>query len=73
MPIMHDLIIDSFLAARQNLNKKQRKNCFELLGYDFMIDEDFRIWLIEINMNPSLHPVSEHHKTMFYKMLNDML
>ena len=22
------------------------------MGYDFMIDEDFRVWLIEVNTNP---------------------
>ena len=27
---------------------------FELMGYDFMIDEDFNVWLIEVNTNPSL-------------------
>jgi hypothetical protein len=27
---------------------------FELLGYDFLIDEDFRLWLIEVNTNPYL-------------------
>jgi hypothetical protein len=30
------------------------KNCFELFGYDFMIDEDFRVYLIEANTNPCL-------------------
>jgi D-alanine-D-alanine ligase-like ATP-grasp enzyme len=29
-------------------------NLFELFGYDFMIDEDFNVWLIEVNTNPSL-------------------
>jgi hypothetical protein len=29
-------------------------NCFELFGYDFMIDEDFNLWLIECNTNPSI-------------------
>jgi len=24
------------------------------MGYDFMIDEDFRVWLIEVNENPYL-------------------
>jgi hypothetical protein len=27
---------------------------FEFLGYDFLIDEDFRLWLIEVNTNPYL-------------------
>ncbi|CAF3890345.1 unnamed protein product [Rotaria sordida] len=28
--------------------------CFGLYGYDFMIDEDTKVWLIEINVNPAL-------------------
>ena len=32
----------------------KRLNCFEIFGYDFMIDEDFKIYLIEVNTNPCL-------------------
>jgi glutathionylspermidine synthase len=28
--------------------------CFELLGFDFMIDENLSLKLIEINVNPAL-------------------
>jgi len=31
-----------------------RKNSFELLGYDLMIDENLKVWLIEINVSPDL-------------------
>lgn len=45
-------MIDCFVAAIGGLNPNKRENCFELMGYDFMIDEDFRVWLIEVNTNP---------------------
>ena len=30
------------------------QNSFELFGYDFMLDENFKLYLIEVNTNPSL-------------------
>lgn len=31
-----------------------RKNSFEVLGYDFMVDTDFKVWLIEVNSSPAM-------------------
>lgn len=31
-----------------------RKNCFEFFGYDLMVDEHLRVWLIEVNSSPSM-------------------
>lgn len=54
MPRVKDIMIDSFLSVRKKMNPNNRKNVFELFGFDFLIDEDFRVWLIEINTNPFL-------------------
>ena len=54
VPRMKDIVIDTFLAVKNSVNPNHRKNTFELFGYDFMIDEDFRVWLIEVNTNPYL-------------------
>lgn len=54
VPRMKDIVIDTFLAVKSSVNPNHRKNTFELFGYDFMVDEDFRVWLIEVNTNPYL-------------------
>ena len=41
-------------ASHNKLNPKKRQACFELLGFDFMLDADLRVDLIEINSNPCL-------------------
>ena len=51
---MKDLMIDCYLSGKKQMNSGRRKNDFELFGFDFLIDEDFRIWLIEVNDNPYL-------------------
>ena len=70
---MKDLMIDCFLSVKDELNPSKRKNCFELLGFDFLIDEDFRIWLIEVNTNPYLGLPNQFIEGLLPKMLNDLL
>ena len=52
---------------------RSRTNCFELLGFDFMIDEDLRTWLIEVNTNPYLGVPNKFIEGLLPKMLNDLL
>ena len=32
---------------------EHRKNSWELYGFDFMVDDDYNAWLIEINSSPA--------------------
>ena len=36
--LMKDIIIDTFMSVRNQINPKNRKHCFELFGFDFLID-----------------------------------
>jgi len=40
-------------------NVKEGFRCFEILGFDVMIDSELKPWLIEVNHSPSLHGDSE--------------
>jgi D-alanine-D-alanine ligase-like ATP-grasp enzyme len=68
---MKDLVIDSILSAKDYLNEDKRKNCFELLGFDFMIDEDYRVWLIEVNNNPHLGTPNAYMEDLVDEMIDD--
>jgi Tubulin-tyrosine ligase family len=70
---MKDLIIDTFNATKLQLNPNRRKHCFELLGYDFLIDEDFRLWLIEVNTNPYFGIPNTFIADLLPKMMEDLL
>ena len=48
------LVSDTFRAVYTKIDQRKINNCFELFGYDFMIDESFRVYLIEVNTNPCL-------------------
>jgi hypothetical protein len=72
IPRMKDLIIDSFMSVRHKMNPNRRKNCFELFGFDFLVDEDFRVWLIEINTNPFLGTPNKEMTKLVPEMINDM-
>lgn len=73
LPRMKDIVIDTFMCIRKQINNDKRENSFEFLGYDFMIDEDFRIWLIEVNSNPYIGIPNDYIRNMLPWMIDDML
>ncbi|XP_066529116.1 protein polyglycylase TTLL10 [Hoplias malabaricus] len=50
---MQQIMIQCFLAVKDKLECKL--GYFDLIGCDFLIDENFKVWLLEMNCNPALH------------------
>ncbi|CDW81438.1 tubulin-tyrosine ligase family protein [Stylonychia lemnae] len=70
---MKQLIVRSIFATKSILDPQKRKSCFELFGYDFIIDEDLNLWLIEVNTNPCIEESSSILKIYLPRMIDDML
>ncbi|XP_041655415.1 protein polyglycylase TTLL10 isoform X2 [Cheilinus undulatus] len=50
---MQQIMTHCFLAVKSKLDC--RLGLFDLIGCDFMVDEEFKVWLLEMNCNPALH------------------
>ena len=68
---MKFLIKLSFNAVSNKLTKINPVLCFEIFGYDFIIDNDFKPWILEINDNPGLCISSPVIEKLIPRMLDD--
>jgi tubulin polyglutamylase TTLL1/tubulin monoglycylase TTLL3/8 len=54
LPQMRTIAATAIKSSWVSINPKRKDKNFELFGLDFMIDEHFKPWLIEVNTNPCL-------------------
>ena len=60
------------ISVRQSMAKKNARHCFELFGYDFILDHHMKPWLIEVNTNPSLEESGTLLAGLLPRMVDDM-
>ena len=68
---MQNAVIHSLESVQDMFECKQ--GCFELFGYDFMIDDDFNTWLIEINSSPAMDYSTAVTERLVKKVLEDTI
>lgn len=70
---MMEIVTKTFYAVRKTIDPFRRNKCFEVFGYDFILDQDFNQFLIEVNTNPCLEESSNLLKMLLPRMIEDML
>lgn len=49
------------------------RHCFECYGYDIIIDNNLKPWLVEVNASPSLTSTTVTDRILKYKLVDNIL
>ena len=49
------------------------RHCYECYGYDIIVDDRLKPWLIEVNASPSLSSTTVSDRIMKYKLISDII
>lgn len=68
---MQQLIIKSIQSVQKVIIND--KHCFELYGFDILLDSSLKPWLLEINASPSMTANTPHDSELKINLLDDVL
>ncbi|NXF75592.1 TTLL4 polyglutamylase, partial [Sclerurus mexicanus] len=74
-----DIVIKTIIASEPYVNSLVKMYvcrpycCHELFGFDIMLDENLKPWILEVNISPSLHSNSPLDVSIKGQMIRDLL
>ncbi|KEG02740.1 tubulin--tyrosine ligase, putative [Plasmodium vinckei vinckei] len=68
---IENCIIQSFLAVHKIIIND--KHCFELYGFDILIDNNLKPWLIEVNSSPSFSSNTKEDYNLKFNILDELM
>lgn len=68
---IHAVMLHSLRAVQPVIINDQ--HCFECYGYDIIIDDNLKPWLVEVNASPSLTTTTREDRNMKSRLLRDVM
>uniref|UniRef100_A0A671KB03 Tubulin polyglutamylase TTLL4-like n=1 Tax=Sinocyclocheilus anshuiensis TaxID=1608454 RepID=A0A671KB03_9TELE len=74
-----DMVIKTIIASDPYVNSLVKMHvcspysCHELFGFDIMLDENLKPWVLEVNISPSLHSNTPLDVSIKGQMIRDLL
>lgn len=74
---IEDIAVRTILSMESScvsalIRKGGRANCFELFGFDVLIDDNMKCWLLEVNILPSLSSSSPFDRFIKTQLMTDI-
>ena len=66
------LSIEGLVFSGCEMHLPYRSNCFELLGFDVLIDDTLNPWLLEVNLSPSMNCDAPIDQKIKGEMISDL-
>uniref|UniRef100_A0A673I7N1 Tubulin polyglutamylase TTLL4-like n=1 Tax=Sinocyclocheilus rhinocerous TaxID=307959 RepID=A0A673I7N1_9TELE len=64
---------DPYVNSRVKMHVRSSYSCHELFGFDIMLDENLKPWVLEVNISPSLHSNTPLDVSIKGQMIRDLL